>query len=140
MKNEFSIDLVIKEYSGIKWRINPEAAKIFAHQDEKLPIRFLKSEMMKKKLTETYYDYFLEEEFKCVDDDGEWIDINFTPFAAIGYLSVSDEKDDGIFLDNSFGFLFYDAKKKKIIYATTDEWTRDNVLKNIDLLGIHKVK
>jgi len=137
-----NVERLMKQYSGNKWKIASKAAKLFQYGEVELSIRFIKHEQLVEYLIENYEDYLFQEDvsnktkFNCVKS-GEWVDINLVPIASI--KENSDEEDsDEAFLETSTGFLFYDLKNNRFIYANTDDWSRENAFDDLNTLGLHE--
>jgi hypothetical protein len=129
---------LIEKYAGKKWMIAPRAAEIFAHEEYDLPIRFMSPEKLMENLVENYGDRLAAGRVKCVNRRGRWVNPDVTPIAAVGYSAARGAADDAEFLDESFAFLFYDARGKKILYATRREWGLDKAIEDIAVLGLHE--
>jgi hypothetical protein len=120
---------VVAPFQGHKWRTAPEAAKIFSHVPAALPVEFVDPEELAGRLRAGYYDELVMC-MKCLSTDRKWVDEDLVPIAEIGCPPR---------WERPFAWLFFDAKNDAIIYATTDEWSRENVvLGGLGALGLTK--
>lgn len=129
---------IVAPYRGKTWKMAPSAAEIFAHEPAALPVRFFDAAELAAHLAEVYQDYLQADDFPCIDDDGEWTNEDVVPIAAVGYLKASKKKG-AAFLEESFAYLFFDEERERVIYATSDEWTFDNTLDDLDALELEPV-
>lgn len=109
---------------------------LFDHEPATFRFRFLDSKKLKEELVDNYYDELCS--MGCLDEtDGDWINDDLVPVAAVSTVSDDEDEDDDELYEFAWVFLnFAAANPPGVIITTSDDWGTTRTVANLAALKL----